>query len=158
MQYCVKCRRVCEDGLPKCPGCRSRKLRPAGEGDQAFLCCADMYAAGRINEALIESGIQCSLESEGSAYYNFDSASMPTDQNIYVPYKELERAGGIASGILKEVELERSPEGDGGDSRPGVKRIIGEVLSVAAFLLLIMLAVYGTDSFAAWLKELLGMG
>lgn len=158
MQYCGKCRRVCGEGIEKCPGCRSRKLRPAGEGDEVFLCCADMYAAGRINGALIEAGIESRLESAGSAYFNFDSSSSPTDQNIYVPYADIDKAGEIAAAISKEVELERSPEEDGEGNRPGAKRIACEVLSVAAFLALIMLAVYGADSFAAWLKGMLGMG
>ena len=51
-----------------------------------------------------------------------------------------------------------APEEDGEGNRPGAKRIACEVLSVAAFLALIMLAVYGADSFAAWLKGMLGMG
>lgn len=157
MQYCGKCRRVCEDGAAKCPGCRSGRLRPAGEGDMVFLCRADMYAAGKMNEALREAGIDCRLENEGSAYFNFDSASMPTDQNIYVPYERLEQAEGIAAGTAREVEAERSPEG-GESGRPGVKRLVCEALSVVAFLALVMLAVYGADGFAGWLKGLLGIG
>ena len=102
MQYCGKCRRVCGEGIEKCPGCRSRKLRPAGEGDEVFLCCADMYAAGRINGALIEAGIESRLESAGSAYFNFDSSSSPTDQNIYVPYGGLDKAGEIAAAVSRE--------------------------------------------------------
>ena len=39
-----------------------------------------------------------------------------------------------------------------------MKRIVGEVLSVLAFLVLIMLAVYGADGLANWLKGLMGMG
>lgn len=151
MQYCVKCRRVFEEGPSKCPGCKSRKLRPAGEGDMVLLMTADMYSAGRINEALIEAGIESVLESAGSAYFSFDTS--PTDQNIFVPYESLQRAGEIAAGTGREVEEERAPEEDG---TPRVKRIVGEVLSVLAFLVLIMLAVYGADSFANWLKSLMG--
>lgn len=156
MQYCGKCRHVCEDGAGKCPGCRSTKLRPAGEGDMVFLCAADMYTAGKTNDALGAAGIECRMENKGHAYFNFDSESMPTDQNIYVPYESLERARDIAACAAKEVEMERAPEEDGGG--PGVKRIVGEVLSVVAFLVLVMLAVYGADGFAGWLKGLLGIG
>lgn len=121
-----------------------------------FLCAADMYTAGKMNDALNAAGIGCRLENEGRAYFNFDSASMPTDQNIYVPYECLGQARDIAAGAAKEVERERAPE-DSGDIGPGAKRIVGEVLSVVAFLLLVMLAVYGADGFAGWLKGLLGI-
>ncbi|ANU53238.1 CvpA family protein [Acutalibacter muris] len=156
MQYCMKCRHLSEDGPVKCPNCKSRKLRPAGEGDMVFLCKADMYAAGRINEALMGAGIQCRLENAGSAYFNFDSETSPTDQNIFVPYETVDRAEETAARAMREVESEREPE-EGGDDRPGMKRIVGEVLSVLAFLVLIMLAVYGADGLANWLKGLVGM-
>ena len=61
-----------------------------------------------------------------------------------------------AARAMREVESEREPE-EGGDDRPGMKRIVGEVLSVLAFLVLIMLAVYGADGLANWLKGLVGM-
>ena len=61
MQYCVKCRHISEDGAGKCQNCRSRKLRPAGAGDMAFLCKADMYAAGKVHDALVEAGIEPEL-------------------------------------------------------------------------------------------------
>lgn len=121
-----------------------------------FLCKVDMYAAGRINEALMGTGIQCRLENAGSAYFNFDSETSPTDQNIFVPYETVDRAEETAARAMREVESEREPE-EGGDDRPGMKRIVGEVLSVLAFLVLIMLSVYGADGLANWLKGLVGM-
>lgn len=157
MQYCGKCRHVCEDGPGKCPNCRSSKLRPAGEGDMVFLCGADMYTAGKLNDALGAAGIECRMENMGHAYFNFDSASMPTDQNVYVPYESLERAREIAAEVAKEVEDERAPE-DEESGGPSAKRIVGEILSVVAFLVLVMLAVYGADGIAGWLKGLLGIG
>ncbi len=157
MQYCVKCRHISEDGAGKCQNCRSRKLRPAGAGDMAFLCKADMYAAGKVHDALVEAGIEPELVSAGSAYFNFDSETSPTDQNIFVPYETLDRAEKTAARAVQEVEREREPE-DAESGGPGMKRIVGEVLSVLAFLVLIMLAVYGADGLANWLKGLMGMG
>ena len=158
MQYCVKCRRVFEDGPAKCPGCKSRRLRPAGAGDSVLLCRADMYAAGKINEALRAAGIDCALESAGSAYFSFDPEQSPTDQNVFVPYESLDRARDIAAAAQREAEEARAPEDGEGESVPRVKRIVGEVLSVLAFLILIMLAVYGADALAGWLKGLFGLG
>ena len=95
--------------------------------------------------------------SAGSAYFNFDSETSPTDQNIFVPYETLDRAEKTAARAVQEVEREREPE-DAESGGPGMKRIVGEVLSVLAFLVLIMLAVYGADGLANWLKGLMGMG
>ena len=41
---------------------------------------------------------------------------------------------------------------------PTLKRLVGEILSVVAFLVLIMLVVYSADSFTSWLKSIFGMG
>lgn len=159
MQYCVKCRRAFEDGPAKCPGCKSRKLRPAGTGDRVLLCKADMYAAGKINEALRAAGIDCSLESAGSAYFNFDPEQSPTDQNVFVPYESLDQARELAAAAQREAEEAQAPaEDEEAESVPRAKRIVGEVLSVLAFLILIMLAVYGADALAGWLKGLMGLG
>lgn len=158
MQYCTNCRRVVEDGPAKCPACRSRKLRPAGAGDMVLLCKADMYAAGKINEALRSAGIDCALESAGSAYFSFDSETLPTDQNLFVPYETLQRARELAAAAQQQVEEALSKDEREAESVPRGKRIAGEILSVLAFLILVMLAVYGSDALAGWLKGLFGIG
>ena len=65
MQYCEKCRRLCEDGAAKCPGCRSGKLRPAGERDMAFLCQCNLYMAERLEQALTRADIPHKVEDAG---------------------------------------------------------------------------------------------
>jgi len=117
-----------------------------------------MYTAGKLEDALTASGVDCLLEDagKGHTFYTFDSTSMPTDKNIFVPYESLEQARALAAEVAREVEAERSPEA--AEEPPGAKRIIGEVLSVVGFLVLVMLAVYGADGLANWLKGLLGIG
>ena len=73
MQYCTKCRRLCEDAVNRCPACRSQKLRPAGEEDMAFLCRCEAYEAERLCQALDGAEIAHSLEDRGSGYFSFDS-------------------------------------------------------------------------------------
>ena len=159
MLYCNKCRRVCEDACGKCPHCKSAKLRPVGGADQVFLCGSDLYAAGRLEEALTAAGIACQVEeaSKGQGYFTFDSQSMPTDKNIYVPFDSLDAAKNIAAQVGQALEEERAQDQQEPEP-PSAKRLIGEILSVVGFLVLVMLAVYGADGFANWLKNLLGMG
>lgn len=158
MQYCAKCRRVCEDAAGKCPHCKSGKLRPAGAGEQVFLCAANLYAAGQIQEAIAGAGIDCKAEnaSKGHSYYTFDSQAMPDGQNLYVPFGRLDEAREIAARVERELE-EKEQDSQEVDP-PSAKRIAAEVISIVAFLVLIMLAVYGADGLANWLKSILGMG
>lgn len=158
MQYCEKCRRLCEDGAAKCPGCRGGKLRPAGEKDMAFLCQCGLYMAQRLDQALTQAEIVHRVEDAGKgAYYTFDSESMPTDKRVYAQAGQMERAQEITVRVNEEIAQEQG-EGQEEAPPPTVKRLVGEILSVVAFLLLIMLAVYGADSFAGWLKGIFGMG
>ncbi|WP_322171121.1 hypothetical protein [Acutalibacter caecimuris] len=159
MQYCEKCRRACPNELTRCPACRSQKLRPLDGQDMVFLCGCDMYTAQQLHTALEEAGIPSKMEDAGQSYFSFDSDSMPTDQKVYVPFEQLEQANDLAAQVSRQVESERSGK-DGAQpaSPPTAKRIVGEVLSIVAFLVLIMLAVYGADGFANWLKSLLGIG
>lgn len=158
MQYCEKCRRLCADGAAKCPGCRSGKLRPAGEKDMAFLCQCGLYMAQRLDQVLTQAEIVHSVEDAGKgAYYTFDSESMPTDKRVYVQAGQMEQAKEITVRVNEEIAREQGGQQEEA-APPTVKRLVGEILSVAAFLVLIMLAVYGADSFAGWLKEILGIG
>lgn len=158
MQYCEKCRRLCEDGAAKCPGCRSGKLRPAGERDMAFLCQCNLYMAERLEQALTRADITCKVEDAGKgAYYTFDMESMPTDKRIYVQAGQMEQAQALAVQVNEEIVQEQGGQQEDAPP-PTLKRLVGEILSVVAFLVLIMLAVYSADSFTSWLKSIFGMG
>ncbi len=155
MQYCTKCRRLCEDAVNRCPACRSQKLRPAGEEDMAFLCRCEAYEAGRLCQALDGAGIAHSLEDRGSGYFSFDSEDSPTGKELYVSAGQMEAARQLAAQVGRELEQEQQEqEGE----PPSAKRLVGEILSVLVFLLLIMAAVYGADGLANWLKSLVGGG
>lgn len=158
MQYCSKCRQVCEDSAKKCPRCKNAKLRPAGQEDQVLLCSTNLYAAGRIQEAVAGAGVDCKIEdaAKGHSYYTFDPQALPTDQNVFVPFGRLTEAQEIAARVERELE-EEAQAGQEAEP-PSAKRLVAEAVSVVAFLALVMLAVYGADGFANWLKGVLGMG
>ena len=59
---------------------------------------------------------------------------------------------GIASQIEQEIERERQGEPEEFEEMPRRKRILVQSLSVVAFLLLVMLAVFGADAIANWIR------
>lgn len=157
MLYCEKCRRVCPEGVSKCPACRGQRLRPVGEQDMVFLCQCGLYTAQLLHSALEEAGIPQKMEGAGRAYFSFDSESMPTDQRVYVPFAQLNPAKELAAQVGRQVEAEGGNQEDTPQAAPpSPRRIAAEVASVVGFLVLVMLAVYGADGFANWLKSLLG--
>ena len=62
---------------------------------------------------------------------------------------------GIASQIEQEIERERQGEPEEFEEMPRRKRILVQSLSVVAFLLLVMLAVFGADAIANWIRGLM---
>ncbi|RKJ39197.1 hypothetical protein D7X94_13250 [Acutalibacter sp. 1XD8-33] len=158
MLYCAQCRRICEEGRKRCPACRSGKLRPVAGRDFVLLQKTDLYGAQRLGEALSAGEIEYETQdaNAGQSYFNFDGDSMPTDQNVYVRYADWDKAGELAAKADRKRE-EDVEEDAGEETPPSAKRIAAEVLSAAAFLVLIMLAVYGADALANWLKGLLGI-
>lgn len=152
MYYCPKCRSVGDNGA-RCLNCRNTKLRPVDPEDYVLLHSADQYTAQRVSEGLAQKGIHCKVEnfSSGLVSYFYDSQVMPTDKTLYVPYRQWEEAQALSAQI--GWELEQAVEQAEAEP-PKAKRIVGEIVSVVAFLLLIMAAVFGADAAANWLKSL----
>ena len=150
MYYCPKCRSVGDNGA-RCLNCRNTKLRPVDPEDYVLLHSADQYMAQQVSERLAQEGIGCKVEafSSGLVSYFYDSQVMPTDKTLYVPYRHLEQARALSAQIGREMEQEAE---EAEAEPPGAKRIIGEIVSVVAFLLLVMTAVFGADAAANWLK------
>ncbi len=157
MLYCTKCRSVCQDSTAKCPSCKSAKLRPAVDGDMVLLHRADEYTAQKLTEQFSGVGIYYELEpfGKGRVSYLYDSEVMPTDKNIYVRYSDLPAAQELSRRFQEELAGQQEPEEF--EDMPRGKRMLVQSLSAIAFLVLVMLAVFGADAFANWLKGLLGM-
>lgn len=156
MLYCEKCRSVCPDSTEKCANCKSGRLRAVNEEDMVLLHRADQYTAGRLAEQFEEAGISYQLEpfTKGKTSYLYDCEVMPTDQNIYVRYEDLPAAKEFSARMKAELEQQAGEEEF--EEMPRKKRIIVQVLSLLAFFLLVILAVFGADALANWLKGMLG--
>lgn len=159
MLYCEKCRSVCADSTPKCPSCKSSKLRVAAGDDLVLLHRADQYTAQRLQEQFDAAGVVCSLEpfGRGRVSYLYDSEVMPTDKNVYVRFSDLEAAKEISARLRESIERERSEGEEEFQEMPRKKRIAVQIVSVIAFLLLVVLTVFCADAVAEWLKGLLGI-
>lgn len=155
MLYCAKCRSVCEDHMVKCSNCKSQKLRPVKEEDSVRLRRANLYTAQRLGERLEAAGIPYETEAACGDWgpSPYDSEAMPTDRNIYVEYGCLSSAEALSASL----EEEEGGEEEQFEELPRKKRILVQIFSAIAFLLLVMLTVYGADALAGWLKSLFGM-
>lgn len=159
MLYCTRCRSVCEDSTEKCPGCKSTKLRCVNDSDMVFLHRADEYTAERLCNQFDDLGIVYELKpfAKNSSSYMYDCEVMPTDKKIFVRYCDLPAAKEISSQLKQQLESEQGEPDEEFEDMPKTKRLIVQSLSVIAFMVLVMLAVFGADAFAGWLKGLLGM-
>ena len=151
MLYCTKCQTICEDSTRTCPNCkRSRGLRPVKDNDEVFFMKVSEGEAAEIT-ALFESlAIRHRAEQVKAGFSTsvFDSAFVPTDRNLYVEYQDLERANET---IAKETaDPEPAPE----DDMPRGKRMVIQTVSILAFMVLVMLVVFASDSLATLLREL----
>lgn len=158
MLYCAKCRSICQDTTEKCPRCKSSKLRAVDGEDMVLLHRADQYTAQRLAEQFDAAGIVYKTEPFGKAgvSYLYDSEVMPTDKNIYVRYADLEAAEGFSAKMKETLEQEQAADEEFEDM-PRRKRIVVQILSIIAFLALVMLTVFGADALANWLKGLFGI-
>ena len=161
MLYCAKCRGVCPDATSKCPNCKNSKLRPLEGEDMVRLHRADQYTAGLLEQRFAQEGVGFQMEpfSGGWVSYLYDNDVLPTDKLVLVRWSDYDRAKELSSQVRRQVEAERAAvgqeeEGETFEDMPRKKRILVQVVSVLAFILLIMAAVYGADFAANWLKGL----
>lgn len=153
MQYCTKCKNLCEDKLTVCPHCkRSRSLRQAKDGDMVFLQKASEYEAGEFAALFEEKAIRHEIlpYSTGLVSSLYDSEVMPTDKNVFVAYEDLERA----KILLEEEYAEPETQEEEDDQMSPKKRIVVQIVSVIAFLVLVSLVVFAADFIANGLRGL----
>ena len=161
MLYCTKCHGACQDSAATCPNCKNSKLRPLEGEDMVRLHRADQYIAGLLEQRFAQEGVGFQMEpfSGGWVSYLYDNDVLPTDKLVLVRWSDYDRAKELSSQVRRQVEAERAAvgqeeEGETFEDMPRKKRILAQVVSVLAFILLIMAAVYGADFAANWLKGL----
>lgn len=157
MLYCTKCHGVCPDSAMKCPNCKSGKLRPVNPEDLVLLHRADQYTAMLLEEQFKEKQVVYRMDplQGGRISYLYEGDVMPTDKMVLVRWEDYPIAKELSAQIAQRVEKERAgEEGETFEDMPRKKRIVVQIVSVFAFLLAIMLVVYGADFLAGWLKGL----
>ena len=93
----------------------------------------------------------------GWVSYLYDNDVLPTDKLVLVRWSDYERGKGLFTQVKHQVEEERAQVGaeeETFEDMPRRKRIVVQIVSVAAFLVLIMLVVFAADGLANWLKSL----
>ena len=154
MLYCTKCQTVCEDSTRACPNCRrSRGLRPVRGEDEVFFLKVREAEAAEIEALFDEKAVRSRIKPVKGGFSTsvYDPDYMPTDKNIYVEYQDLERANAVMAEEREEAEL---PEEEAEDMPRG-RRMVIQTVSVLAFMILVIVLVCVTDTFAQWLKDLL---
>lgn len=157
MLYCTKCHGVCPDSAMKCPNCKSGKLRPVNPEDLVLLHRADQYTAMLLEEQFKEKQVVYRMDplQGGRISYLYEGDVMPTDKMVLVRWEDYPIAKELSAQVAQRVEQERAgEEGETFEDMPRKKRIVVQIVSVFAFLLAIMLVVYGADFLAGWLKGL----
>ena len=135
-----------------CPNCKNSKLRPLEGEDMVRLHRADQYTAGLLEQRFAQEGVGFQMEpfSGGWVSYLYDNDVLPTDKLVLVRWSDYDKAKELSSQVRRQVEAERAAvgqeeEGETFEDMPRKKRILVQVVSVLAFILLIMAAVYGAD-------------
>jgi hypothetical protein len=103
MLYCEKCRKLCDDGLSRCPECRSKKLREPKVGDAIYLITKEPIWAGALEELLNKNNIPFLKEGTmGEGMDTFVGYGLET-YSFYVPYQAYEAAKQLCEAIFTEV-------------------------------------------------------
>ena len=131
MLYCPKCKSLCEDSAVRCPECGKRKLREPTQLDKVLLVTVTEMEAQRLEPVMKESGIPFEMHPS-----NIDGLPQLEEAEKVVSdfrQKEAEAAKAAAQDAPEEEEMSRG------------KRMLVQIVSVLAFILLIWLVVMGTD-------------
>lgn len=159
MLYCENCQVLSRDGKT-CPMCGTDQLRPVRAEDPVLLVTVGQEDAERASAAFQDAAIPCLVRAMGvgSALTVFTGKSHCEENQIFVPYEEVEHAREVlvGIGILKE-EAEPAPAAEKPEESAPMsreKRTVVRIVSAAAFFLLVWLAVSLSDTLADFIKSL----
>lgn len=162
MKYCVKCKKMQKEDSGVCSYCQGMVAEITEPNTPVHLITADGFELQRIRTALEDNGIPCDAVATdskigGYAVKGYDNA----EYSLLVPYSAYEKAydicvgiGAIKDGEEKIIVDDEMPQ-EIKEMSPK-KRTTLKVLSALAFLLLVALAVWGTDYITGFIKGLFG--
>lgn len=154
MKYCLKCNHLHNDTDNGCSYCDGLLAEITEDNTSVFLVSASDSKLEEIKNALAKSGISC--EHKKNPIFNPD---MPQDEDnnissILVPYTDYEKAYEVCVkiGAIKDDEMQDMAEQF--EEMSSAKRTTVRVISAILFILVVALAVYGTDAIMAIIKNL----
>lgn len=174
MKYCSKCKRLHNDEETVCKSCKAQLKTITDENTPVYLLTASGFELQRVKAALEDSTVPCDASIRkcvenrynANATTGYDNSSY----DVYVPFSAYEKAFDTCVGIgaiklegeeVLDDDTEYSEnKGDTLDDKfekmTGAKRTTFRVISAVIFLLLIALAVFGTDAIMNLIKGFFG--
>lgn len=167
MKYCNSCRKLHNDNEETCTQCKKTLSNVEDKNTPVFLISAEGFEKDRIIAALSDAGIPSDIKrqkKDNSA--NAVTGVDMSDINILVPYQAYEKAYDVCVGIgaikeegeeiveddqyetPKEKSLDKQLEEMNGGSKAG--RIVLAIM----LLILVALAVFGTDAITGFIGNL----
>ncbi len=137
MQYCVKCKKVCDDKITVCPSCkRKRTLREARNADKVFFMKTSDFEALELEEIFREHNIGCEIidVTARRVYSPYDNEVFMTTKEIYIGYGNLEKANEL---VMQDNEDELLEE-----PKLTVDKVLKQVVMVGGFIAFVFLMVF----------------
>lgn len=174
MKYCSKCKRLHNDEETVCKSCKAQLKTITDENTPVYLLTASGFELQRVKAALEDSTVPCdaTIRKCVENRYNANAATGydNSSYDVYVPFSAYEKAFDTCVGIgaiklegeeVLDDDTEYSEnKGDTLDDKfekmTGAKRTTFRVISAVIFLLLIALAVFGTDAIMNLIKGFFG--
>lgn len=167
MKYCNSCRKLHNDNEQTCNECKKTLDTIEDKNTPVFLISAEGFEKDRIIAALSDAGIP----SDTKRQKKDNSANAVTgvdmsDLNILVPYQAYEKAYDVCVGIgaIKEdgEEIIQDGEYEASNEKNSDKQLeelkegskAGRIVLAIMLLILISLAVFGTDAITGFIKNL----
>ena len=155
MQFCTKCKNICEDKLTSCPNCkRSKCLREVKEYDMVFFDRLGEVDAYEISLLLEENAIKYELlpiplNLSTSIY---DATQSQSDKYLFIEYINIDNAKKIINDYYFS-----SSESLGENIQPeesNVKNIFKSSAFIITFMILVGVTVFFADAIANFLRSL----
>ncbi|MGN0538007.1 MAG: hypothetical protein ACI4M3_08535 [Acutalibacteraceae bacterium] len=173
MKYCKKCSALFKNNQTQCPYCNRSLTEDIAPESWASMALATGFELERIEAALKTADIPYTLKSPKKQMSMRALNSAPMENyNVLVPVFAYDDAYELLAGInaldfdkvtepdkemLKEIETARQKHNNDIDEMSPRKRRLVKIFSALAFIIILALVVFATDTVMAWVKQLFGM-
>ncbi|MFI3206973.1 MAG: hypothetical protein R3Y33_06970 [Clostridia bacterium] len=150
MQYCFKCKNICDEETMVCPHCKRKTgLRTAKDSDMVYFIKTTEFESSEIDELFSNYSLNFEIKpyKTGIVSSVYDCTYMPTDKEIFVSFADYKTAKKLYDSMSVEEE-EQIPE------PPSKKDLVKQAVLIIAFLSIVTLVVLGTDAITTFIKSL----